>query len=35
MEAYVWKNTRNNNDKLGGEHHSKIFTCINVFDPEN
>lgn len=33
MIAYILKNKCNNNGKVCGEQHSKIFRHINVFDP--
>ena len=32
--AYILINKCNNNGKVCGEHHSKIFKHINAFDPQ-
>lgn len=32
--AYILKKKCNNNGKVCGEHHSKIFRHINAFDPQ-
>lgn len=34
MDAYILKNTCNKNGIVCGEHPSKIFRRVNVFDPQ-
>ena len=34
MIAYILKNKCNNNGKVCGEQHSKIYRHINAFDPQ-